>query len=65
MKWYSANAGTQMHDDTCICVRCNKEVERDQAELVGLVLYCSGCAMELREDAEIDAMLKASGGCDD
>ncbi len=48
-------------DDKYICVRCLTPIHGDEVELVGLVIYCPGCAKAFRDDAEIQALLDNAG----
>lgn len=40
-----------------VCARCGHTMKETDAERVGLVLFCPGCAKDYCDDAEIQELL--------
>ncbi len=50
-----------MPDKMKTCARCGRTMKESEAERVGLVVYCPGCAQDYRDDAEIEGLLAHHG----
>ncbi len=49
-------------NDKYICSKCRNEIDRDDAERVGLVFYCSGCIKLHFDDGDDDVDLQTLVG---